>query len=182
MNGFEFLASVIDSLAWPTLVGSVIYVLRDSVEKLLDRVSHFKYKDLEAEFRDTLEKIKSSDEEIVEPEAIEYSRQDSITLYQLADISPRAAIMESWIKIEKAVQQYLESAGLDKKYSYQGLRRLPTSYKEPIEHILTPYQELRLLRNKAAHASDFELNSESARAYAQIANYIVRELEGANKA
>ncbi|WP_299178864.1 hypothetical protein [uncultured Neptuniibacter sp.] len=179
MDFLEFLASAIDSLAWPILVGSLIYILRKPVGKLLDRVSRFKYKDLEAEFRETLEDIRPADEEIIEPEPVDTTNPETVSLSELAEVSPRAAIMEAWIKIEKATENYLVSSGLEKKYSYQGLRRLPSNIRSPIEHILTQYQELRLLRNKAAHASDFDLDSSSAREFIRISGYVVREIEGA---
>lgn len=181
MNFLEFLASAIDSLAWPILVGSIIYILRNPVGKLLDRVSRFKYKDLEAEFRERLEDIRPEDEEITETEPVDATNRETVFLSELAQVSPRAAIMEAWIKVEMATQNYLESAGLEKKYSYQGLRRLPSNVLNPIEHILTQYQELRLLRNKAAHASDFDLDSSSAREFIRISGYVVREIEGATR-
>lgn len=181
LSFLEFLASVIDSLAWPVLVGFIVFLLRSPVAKLLDRLSRFKYKDLEAEFRDKLEDLKASSETEPAGESSVDPSANSISLQELAEVSPRAAIMEAWIKIERATENYLVSSGLEKKYSYQGLRRLPNNYKDPIEHILTAYQELRLLRNKAAHASDFELNTGSAQEYVQVSNYVVRELKKATK-
>ena len=177
MNFLQFLASIIDSLAWPGVTGFGLYVLRKPAGKLLERVSRFKYKDLEAEFRDTLEDIKPPITDAIDVEVIEKSTVNTVSLTELAEVSPRAAIMEAWIKVENATADYCTSKGLDSRISYQGLRRLPQEQKKEIEHILTPYQELRVLRNKAAHASDFELKPESAKEYIDVANYIIQQLK-----
>ena len=182
MNFLEFLAALLDSLAWPALVGYIIYLLRDSFATLLRRLSSFKYKELEAQFRETLSEIDLPQEpaspERLSPEE-EPSRPDTVSLIELADVSPRAAVMEAWIKIEHATRDYLESAGLERRFAYQGLRRLPASARSKLKPILNPYHELRILRNKAAHGLEFDLTPDVARDYIRVASDVEKAIRSA---
>lgn len=183
MTFLEFLAALVDSLAWPALVGYVIYLLRDSFAALLRRLSSVKYKELEAQFREALSEIKLP-QEPASAESLsledEPSRPDTVSLIELADVSPRVAVMEAWIKIEHATRDYLESAGLDRRYSYQGLRRLPKSDRSKLEPILMPYQELRILRNKAAHGLESDLTPDVARDYIRVASEVEKAIRAAS--
>ena len=181
MNLLAFFAQLVDSLAWPVLVAWLAYGFRTPIARLLGRIKSLKYKELEAEFEQTLDEI-----EIIpapeRPVAIEEDiARDTITIIELADVSPRAAVMEAWIRIERATRTYLDSDGLKRRYSYQGLRRLPSDKLKPIESILSPYQELRLLRNKATYADDFDINPNVAKEYVEIAANIERVIREAVK-
>ena len=57
MKTLEFVASAIDSLAWPVTVILCILILKEPLGKLLSRVSKFKYGEIEAEFQERLEKL-----------------------------------------------------------------------------------------------------------------------------
>ena len=179
MNWLELIASVVDSISWPFVVGLVVYWLRDSIAALAERISWLKFKDTEAHFKEKLEDLKPDDGEVAAKERLEAAESKTITLIELADISPTVAILKAWIGIEAATSRYSESLGLGKMPSYQSLRRLPKKHRQKIEHILTPYQELRVLRNKAAHCSDFDLTPQVAREYIDVSTWVERVLTDA---
>lgn len=181
MSFAEFLASTIDSLAWPVILAWLAVRFKDSIGALIGRLTLFKYKGLEAEFEQKLEQIGSPPTEPSAPGGESDEGAATISIFDLADISPRAAIMESWIKIERATRDYLNSVGIERRKSYQGLHRLPSEIRKPLEPILSAYQELRLLRNKAANAHDIDLNSDLAREYADIALSVERTIREAAK-
>lgn len=176
MSILEFVASIISSLAWPMLVGFSVYILRAPAGKLIARISKFKYGELEAEFREVLDDIKPIESKVSERAQLEQRESVSIDLEELADVSPRAAVMEAWILVEKATVEFCEAHDLPSRISYQGLFRASKEKNLDIEHLQTAYQEMRLLRNKVAHASDFDIKPGTARDYVKAAYFISSEL------
>ena len=181
MNRIELIASLVDSMAWPVVVVVIAYWLRDSIVALAERISSVKIRDVEAFFNQTLEDIAPAEAEITATERLQATESKSVTLMELVDISPRVAILEAWVGIEAATRHYSKSHGLGKRVSYQGLRRLPKEHRQKIEHILTPYQELRVLRNRAAHSTDFDLTPQIARKYIDVATWVERVLNDASR-
>lgn len=175
MSILEFLASIINALAWPVLVGFCIYILRTPTGKLITRLSKFKYGKLEADFREALDEIKPIESKASE-RLLEQRKSVSIDLEDLADASPRAAVMEAWILIEKATAEFCEAHDFPPSISYQGFFRAAKENNLDIEHLQSAYQEMRLLRNKAAHASDFDITPGTARDYVKAAYFISSEL------
>lgn len=177
MSILEFVASIISSLAWPMLVGFSVYILRAPAGKLIARISKFKYGELEAEFREVLDDIKPIESKVSERAQLEQRESVSIDLEELADVSPRAAVMEAWILVEKATVEFCEADYFPlSRISYQGLFRASKEKNLDIEHLQTAYQEMRSLRNKVAHASDFDIKPGTARDYVKAAYFISSEL------
>ena len=181
MNWLELIASLVDSISWPILVGLVVYWLRHSIVALAERVSRIKFKDMEAHFKERLGELTPDDAKVAAEESMETAESKTITFMELADISPKTAILEAWIRIEVATRRYTKSLGLGKRLSYQGLRRLPQQHRQKIEHILTPYQELRYLRNQAARSSEFDLTPQVAREYIDVAIWVERVLDDTSR-
>jgi hypothetical protein len=176
MSFLEFLASIINSLAWPALLGFCVYILRDPAGKLIELISKFKYQGLEADFREVLDDIKAIEARDSGRSIVEKPETVSIDLEDLAEVSPRVAVMEAWILVEKATAKFCEHHGLPSPVSYQGLFRLSKEKNLDIDHLQTAYQEMRLLRNKASHASDFVIKPGTARDYVKAANFIISEM------
>jgi ABC-type siderophore export system fused ATPase/permease subunit len=175
-----FIAQIIDSLAWPILVAWFIYLFRDSLSAQFTRLTKVKYKDFVAEFNNDLEQIELPTEPD-KPSAIEnLGDEKTISLSEMAEVAPRAAILEAWAMIERSTRMYLASIGVDKRMSYQGLRKLPAAHQQPLKHILGPYQELRVLRNRAAHVHDDVLTTSVAAKYVALATRIDSEIRDAS--
>ncbi|HIQ44968.1 MAG TPA: hypothetical protein EYH47_19690 [Pseudomonas oleovorans] len=174
MDLLEFIASLTDSLVWPVTVVCCVYILRAPVGKLIERVTKLKYGELEAEFQERLNKIetisRNNTKEIKQEQNV-----TSIALEDLAVVSPRAAVLEAWIMVEKATSAFCEANGLPSKFSYQGLFRLAKDKDLDIEAFQTTYQELRLLRNKAVHATDTDITPATAKQYVKTASFIAAE-------
>jgi len=168
MGTLEFIATVLGYIVWPGVVVVLAILFRSQFEGLFERLIRLKHKDTEIEFKERLKKVEAT---VIESRASPPPPPE-ITLDDLADVSPRAAILEAWISVEEVLADYLRSVGLDPKLSYQGLRRLPQEFQEDLSPILTPYQELRVIRNKAVHASDTDLSPEVARRFIQSAQKV----------
>ena len=170
------MASLVKSLAWPAVVGYCVYILRTPVGDLLGSVSKLKYGDLEAEFQGTLGRIIHTQNATTQQIEKEEKGAPTVALEDLAEVSPRAAVLEAWIMVEKATVNFCKAHGLPANLSYQGLFRLSKEKELDIEAFQTGYQELRFLRNKAVHATDAEITSETAKQYVKAANFIAAEL------
>ncbi len=175
MNLLEFFASIVGSLAWPVSVVFCIYILRVPAGKLIERVTKLKYGELEAEFQERLKKIGPISEDGIKEIPKEQSTT-SISLEDLIEVSPRAAILEAWIVVEKATLKFCEANGLPLNISNQGLFRLSEEKGLDIDAFQNAYQELRLLRNKAAHATDSDITRVTAKQYVKTAYFIAAEL------
>jgi len=100
---------------------------------------------------------------------------------KLASVSPRAAVLEAWRQVEDVlirVAQRCKVQLLDRQ-SQSATLVLRALQKEGI---VDPgkvgiFQDLRVLRNSAAHAPDFALTAESAIQYAEMASRLVEYLE-----
>jgi len=107
MTLFEFISSIISSLAWPAIVLIIVFILKNPLSKILISLTKFRYKDLEMEF----ERLQSSADAL--PETIESKTipESERIIYasleeQIADISPRSpegAILIAWSIIEAAI-------------------------------------------------------------------------------
>ncbi|GLS91266.1 hypothetical protein GCM10007916_23350 [Psychromonas marina] len=175
MGTLDFVASLVNSLAWPVGVVCCIYILKAPAGKLLERVSKLKYGELEAEFQERLNKIETTqvgdENKVVEEDTI-----TSISLTELSEVSPRAAILEAWVSLEKTTSVFCQANGLPAKVSYQGLFKLAKEKDLDIEPFQAAYQELRVLRNKAVHASDLDITATTAKQYVKTANFVAQEL------
>jgi len=175
MGLLDFVASLVESLAWPLIVGFCVYILRTPAGKILERISKLKYGDLEAEFQERLNKIEpianGDTKRIIQEKNI-----TPITLEYLSELSPRAAVLEAWIIVENATSAFCEANGLPANISYQGLFQAAKKKDLDIEAFQTAYQELRLLRNKAVHATDSDITPITAKQYVKTANFIAAEL------
>ncbi len=173
---------LIDALAWPTAVIWLGYIFRSEIRNLLGRVSELKYKDLEAKFEKELATAEAQakvaipkeravsviDEEPVYPSPYDEKYEQ---LLRIADESPRAALLEAWIEVETSLAEAIENQGLG-----HGRRIMPR--KAVIELINTGryaktvlplFEDLRRLRNEAAHAPQFVPNKQQTRRYLQLA-------------
>jgi len=174
MDLLELFASLVNSLAWPVTVVCCVYILRAPAGKLIERVTKLKYGELEAEFQERLNKIEQISED--DTKGIKQEQNvTSIALEDLSEVSPRAAVLEAWIIVEKATSVFCEVNGLPSNVSYQGLFRLAKEKGLDIEAFQTAYQELRLLRNKAVHATDSDITPATAKQYVKTANFIAAE-------
>lgn len=165
MDWLTFTAAVIEHLAWPATVLTVLVMLRRPITKLLPDLRKVKYKDLEVDFGKGLEQVEKKLDEVTStvPAAIEHqpdSPQESLPktrkelVSKIADLSPSAAILESWKNVDRALEFYFSARGVKRPLSGQSIARQLDSDPNFPPLLVSAYQELRLLRNKAVHERD----------------------------
>ncbi|MGR7118242.1 DUF4145 domain-containing protein [Klebsiella aerogenes] len=171
------IADLVSALAWPLAFVWFVQKYGNDVKELIFRLSKVKLGNAEAEF--TLG-LKAAEElangaPIVEaptdlPEKdIEFSKRMA-QLERIADVSPRAAIMESWLLIEEAAGKagFVQGASVPRINPLLFVEWLVREGKiEKSTAVLV--DRMRKLRNEASHLKDFELTKDEAERYLKIA-------------
>lgn len=186
MDWKQFIASIVAHLAWPSVAIAVFVIFRLELRKIVERLAHLKYKDLELDF----EKVKQQAERLhvefsKEPRVIESpvftSLEDQIM--DAVERAPSAAILLAWSGLETAIASAVARLAISPE---------SPSYRSPIHNIDTLrmngrlskkheslLHEMRVLRNKVAHERDsiLSISQEQALNYASAAIDLIRHFE-----
>jgi len=168
----EHFVEIVKALAWPVAAIWIGYIFRAEVRQLLGRVSTFKYKDVEASFEKSLMEAEQSAKNIENPKVeetdLELTQKDQ--LLRIAEVSPRAAVVEAWTIIETAAMKNGLSIGSAVKHTSPKmiLDHLKSSGKFSDES-LELINRLRQIRNKASHLPDFAVTQTEAERYLDLA-------------
>lgn len=166
----ELLVELVVGVAWPVTVLTIVFVFKREAVGLLARLTKLRYKELEADFGETLRELKA-ETPVVPPsptaEALPAGRLDRrmSELLELAEVAPRAAVLEAWLEVEKAVRDLAIAADVpETARSHDQLRQLVQREVVPASY-LGSFDELRRLRNTAAHSPEFEISTQVVQGY-----------------
>lgn len=168
------LVALISALAWPVATVWIAYLFREEVSGLASRMSRLKYKDMEASFERELKEAESKAESITQQTPSTRPSVELISkleqLQRIADISPRAAILEAWLLIESAAGQsgFVQGATHPRINPMLFVDWLIREGKLPSNSIKL-VEVLRDLRNQAAHLPDFSVSRDEADRYLALA-------------
>ncbi len=102
MNWLEFFASIIGSLVWPALLIALLIVLRKPLADLIPLLQRLKFKEIELEFRRRVEDVSAEVAEELPQVAAAAVPPELAAVARMAEISPRAAVLEAWRTVENA--------------------------------------------------------------------------------
>lgn len=170
-------ADLVSALAWPLAFVWFVQKYGNDVKELILRLSKVKFGNAEAEFTLGLKAAEelANEAPLIEAskdlpeEGIEFSKRMS-QLERIADVSPRAAIMESWLLIEEAAGKagFFQGASIPRINHSLFIEWLVREGKiDKSTAILV--DRMRKLRNEASHMRDFELTKDEAERYLKIA-------------
>lgn len=178
----EYFVKIVDSLAWPIAAIWLGYIFRGEIKNLLERVSTLKYKDLEADFRDTLVEVETEAKKITAQDSDPSSMSDQnneryYRLMRLSEISPRAAILEAWIEVESELFKLCDRASFrtHNKNGFALVRDMVANDILP-ENIIPLIDGLRKMKNDAVHLPEFGFDDTGKR-YLSVAIGISKMLE-----
>ena len=152
---------------------------------LLPNVRKLKWRDFEAEFDQKLIQAregldldqKGGHADLTGGKALDVAGNKYA---QLASISPRSAILESWRSVELAAYHAaarISSEALDPRMTSAKIAKFLSENKLLGGNEDMVFALLRDLRNKAAHATNFELSSQEAMEFVLLANRLKASLE-----
>jgi hypothetical protein len=180
MDLLTFIAEMTKALAWPVAAVIAFLALRNQLTQRFSVLESLKWRDFEFRFAREMHRVASEAQEAVpQPEvgSLPPSTEEERRA-QLADLSPRAAIIEAWIGLESAAAAGLRGRGvaITTREISQPIRLAEALISSKL---LNAYQadvlkELRRLRNAAAHAEDPKITPETAREFVDVAGALER--------
>jgi hypothetical protein len=196
MDWLTFIAKIIEFGAWPFFAWLVFRTIKAPVAALIGRIRTAKYKDVELGFSDGVRELKETlpapiAAEIDEgkhrvpageigleghaPTAkstpTEESRRERLLM--LADLAPRAAVLEAWLEVEHAAQRLIRAHGVQNRPLRMVGPQVLSDYLAKLDEI-TPeqrvsFEKLRKLRNQVVHFAEVSLPLDSVIEYIDIA-------------
>ncbi len=178
MDWITFASNAIESLAWPTAIALTVWWLRGNIAELIPYTKRLKYKDLEIEFEKELSSLKKETEKQKRAHAVSsiQDKEDKKYIEQSADISPRAALVDSWVGLEITATSSAEMLELISD------SRKPVPFPKVIKALLDNdiidqnvaniLKELQSLRNKALHSSKFNISKNEVLRFNELARDI----------
>ena len=161
-----------NALAWPVFTvlisGFVFWILRKPITELLDRVSRVSYGSASVD----LAPLQQLRDEPVETAGPDLRTSDAISN------DPRAAIIESWLQFELDARNTLAKLGVPVNVSApRQLLEVLGQNELLMGNMYEMMDELRKVRNSAAHDLDFPFDSRYAREYVDLLAYARGRIE-----
>jgi len=182
LDALGFIANLVDSLAWPVVVIAVGFIFKAELKDVLRGLTSLSVGNTKATFEQGLQRAEATAASIEsDSEAIRESGDGGIeALLTTATLHPRAAILEAWILIEKAARSVAENSGLpldeNRARPYFNLQKFLAKNELLPKAEIDAFRELRLIRNKAAHSSDFDVSTDQAERYIRVANRLIESI------
>jgi uncharacterized protein DUF4145 len=186
MDGYQFVAAVfrsLTSLAWPGAFILAVWLFREKLLSLLPLLQ-VKYKDFDASFRlDQAEKDAAALPHPVGGAAPNPTPEEKTRFEQIAELSPRAAIIDARRDLDEAAIQMAETHG---RSTSRRPWTLLTSIRElRNRQIISPQtsallDDLRSIGNAAAHGRENNFTKEEALRFRELADQAIAQLQDAN--
>lgn len=169
MDWLTFFSNIISAVAWPIAAVILVVLFKDEIKKVTPYVKRLKAGPLEAEFEREVKELTEST-----TTNTDQSPASKALLYQLAEMHPRSAILESWVRVEAAARAVIATDNFaPTKTSYVPAARLTDTLLnlEVLDQSQTSlFNELRRLRNEVAHEKGIEPTQDSALSYIDLAS------------
>jgi len=183
MDWLTFIVGLARALAWPCTVLGIALVFRHQIALLLPDVSQLRYKDFEVQFGRKVATIKAEAEQAKLPSLPdEHERPVRIIgprksefgyLSELVEIAPKAAVMEAWREVERAVGDTAKRLALPPaKMNRDAVRQLIASGRIDAT-LVRIIDDLRNLRNTVAHTAEIEVSLDDSEEYLKLALRVI---------
>jgi hypothetical protein len=171
-----FIVELVKALAWPVVITVLIFQLKDKITELLPRLRKVKHKDTELEFAEGVSKLVKEKEKKGNAELEDIVSNETIEKHQfllkLAEISPRSAVLEAFREVEHSSAKVAAKLHPEKSSAHGGgpPMRLQQILSEATlgKNEIKMFNQLRMLRNKAAHDKEFNLQGMPIEAYVEL--------------
>lgn len=185
MDALSAIVELVKALAWPVSVFAMIFLLRKPIQGLIGsiREGRVKYKDLEFTFKRDLEEARQSIELLPQQpvSALRAPAEPEISdLMALAQVSPRAAVIEAWTRLEAAATEFAQKHAPPDIAKH---RRPSVIFLEVLRRndaipaaVMTAIQKLRDIRNRTVHTPEFQPSVDDAEEYVLLAFAVIEDL------
>jgi hypothetical protein len=187
VNWLAFIASLVQSLAWPAGVVALGIVFRRPISIALGRgIRRLRIGPVEAEFdhqiAEVRQELRQEARRDPEPTAAKIPDLDSLVpsnLNRLVDASPEAAVTSAYAQIEARLAELLDEAGAPTHSAAGGpaLARLARRHELISDETLSAVEGLSVMRNLAVHSTGGEIGRQRAREYLALADAVLYSLQ-----
>ncbi|MFF5001583.1 hypothetical protein ACFY3G_02035 [Streptomyces phaeochromogenes] len=191
MEVAELVLKYVEALAWPIVVVSVVWGLRDHIQGAFTRMTRLETPAGTIEFATAAREVRSDAEELGaasdggesadEPEEEAVPRFGAFQeAWDVADASPIGALVSAWLLLESISSQAIDERGGPP--AEWGSR--PPTIPRVIEALakfglsaraVSVFHDLRQLRNQAIHGKDV-VTPQAAKDFVESARYVAREV------
>lgn len=179
MDWLQFISSVISSLAWPTAVVILAWLMRKPLTSLMPLIRTLKYKGLQIDIGEQLDAVR--DQVGQEGEVLNLPAEEPPLSYMsLAKIDPRAAVLSAWLPVETELYDIAAKLGISGKPSpmllLNSLDRAGVLDRVTFDTL----DKLRKIRNSAIHVTESEVTFEDAMNMADMCQWVKGQLKSVN--
>ncbi|WP_018863989.1 hypothetical protein [Thioalkalivibrio sp. ARh3] len=179
MDVLTFIAEFIKAIAWPLAFVFAVYLLKAPLTSLIPLMQRVKFKDLEVSFGQEVAALKEEAEESLGPAHAPLKVSPKVV--KLAEVSPRAAVLEAWLDVEFTALEAAERRGveLEARQKSSPMAVIGALYRAGLvdDGTQNMFRNLFALRSHAIHDYDHgDLNAEGAVNYADMCARLVERL------
>jgi hypothetical protein len=162
---------ILDITIWPVVVLTGLIMFKSDLSKILKRVSSVETSAAKMIFRQEISEVEQSMAEFsltVSKESAHWLNE----MLKIAEINPRAAIIEAWTAIELTCLKLglVQGATVQTRFSPRALENYLRSIPNFDNELISRVMELRKLRNSVAHGKNEDFEFIDAKKYIQIAD------------
>lgn len=190
-NWLDFFSSIINSLAWPIAIITIIFVFKPSIIGLFPKLKKLIFKDFSLEFDQSVKKVQEDLDEIVsENDSLitfnNFADDNSLDFYAKVTANPRSTILDSWLPVEKKLIDLNGTLNPDLNPSKHTPSTSKILYKLKEQEIITPrvyklFTDTKRLRNKVVHNIDVNITVENAIEYKKLCLELVSIIDNIEK-
>jgi uncharacterized protein YutE (UPF0331/DUF86 family) len=193
MSVLQFIASLVNSLAWPIVVIVLVFILRAPLTTVLLTLTRLKYKDLELDFGRELKQLEKEARALdIAPKQLQKTavkrepRQFLEEAAQMADDFPEPAIAVASQAIEAELMTAVMRMGISPDYppynSALKNAQLLGEQNKIDSRTFELLNRMRMLRNSVTHgASRAAVKSHEAAEFVALARGVVEKLESVSR-
>lgn len=177
LGALDFIASIVGSLAWPTAAIVIAFAFRKQISGLLNKIRRLQWGDTSVELADQLDKIETASQAIPVLQNEPPPPLPNDRFQQLLEISPSAAILDSWRGVEQMLRQNA-SDHLDNNNKFRSPAQIAKTLRDSESISSSIYEMIRDLqgiRNVAAHQR--EVSPTDAYRFNELAEKVTKALE-----
>jgi hypothetical protein len=190
MNILQFISALVASVAWPVTLVVLVWLLRDSIQRVLLTITSLKYKDLQVDFGRELKELEEKAKVIditpakraaLPPPERKEPYQILADAERLVNEFPEPAVALAWSAVETELLQAVMRLAISADYppdnsAYKNVKLL--SDQGTLDaNTIDVLNRLRNLRNAAVHGGSIHISTDEAREYIAITKGVVDKLK-----
>ena len=179
MESSSTFLELVKTLVWPVVILVLAFMLRRELGLLLSKVSRIKHKETEIEFQQRVEEAVSAVGDIEQA-------QNKKSTDELTTLSPRGAIIESWLEVEDSLLSFNARNGLSpstrEEFENQKSRGMLQILDSDVlnRQSIVLLKRLRELYKEALDLTDSEINPPISEKYRNAARQLIRKIDNAS--